>query len=356
MAIIHEATREVAMKIVYHGAGMCGKTTSLQYLHEHLPAHQHGRMVSLETPTERTLYFDFLPILGEARGYTFRHVLFTTPGQDYYEASRRLVLKGADGIVLVVDSQAGRMADNLSAFAALERDLGTGMGGAPRVLQYNKRDLPDVLGLDEAERRFNPSGLPSFPAAARSGQGVYETFLTVAKLALQRLLAPVPAGDAGPALVIAAADRDRFGAILGLLCRDAGGSGALVVDEGCGILAQAGAMPPGDRESLGALLACTFTAAQELSWNLSGTRFEGIVQEGTRGHLVAVRVDDARLLVLLTGGRPDHPDVWRAIGAAEAACRERLREIQAASPVRLDRFAAQFGQAARATAMAEGAR
>src|SRR5690349_20688190 len=167
MAILHEATKEVICKLVYHGTGMCGKTTSLMYLNHHLPPTQRGKFISLETPTERTLYFDFLPVITEARGYKFRYLLFTTPGQDYYEASRKLVLKGADGLVLVIDSQRERMHENASAVALLEKSLnemGQRLDMLPMSIQYNKRDLSTAMPLDEAEKRFNPKHALSFPA------------------------------------------------------------------------------------------------------------------------------------------------------------------------------------------------
>jgi signal recognition particle receptor subunit beta len=146
MAILREATKEVICKIVYHGAGRSGKTTSLLHMDHMLAPGHRGKFISLETPTERTLFFDLLPVKVLAGGYSFRYLLFATPGQEYYHASRRLVLKGADAIVFVVDSQRERMQDNWEAWELLEknlRELGQRADALPLVLQYNKRDLPN---------------------------------------------------------------------------------------------------------------------------------------------------------------------------------------------------------------------
>jgi GTPase SAR1 family protein len=288
MAILHEATKEVICKVVYHGTGMCGKTTSLMYLNHHLPPSQRGRFISLETPTERTLYFDFLPVITEARGYKFRYLCFTTPGQDYYEASRKLVLTGADGIVFVVDSQRERMHENITSLALLEKnlsELGQRPELMPMTIQYNKRDLQTAIPLDEAERKFNPRHHLSFPAVAKTGQGVYETFLTIAKMALTKLTSAdgeARMGEMFRTTVISAEDALRFRTQLARLNEETGAAGSILVDESSGLLAQQGEIGSQNLETLGALLACNFTAAQELAHNLSGAGFRGIVQKARR--------------------------------------------------------------------------
>jgi len=353
MAIIHEATKEVICKLVYHGTGMCGKTTSLMYLNHHLPAHQRGKFISLETPTERTLYFDFLPVITEARGYKFRYQIFTTPGQDYYEASRKLVLKGLDGIVYVVDSQRDRMADNLSALSLLEKNLNE-MGQKPEllptVIQYNKRDVSGAIPLDEAERRFNSRGLMSFPAVAKTGQGVYETFLTIAKMALGKLTSAegeAKMSELFKTTVVTTEDRSRLDAQLAQLNSTDGVRGSLLVDESSSFIASCGEMPAEDYESLGALLACNFTAAQELAFSMSGQGFTGIMQKGNRRHMLAVRVDKRRFLVVLSDPQTDQRKLGMAINHVRGTLAARLLQVDAASPSRLARFAEVFTAVSR---------
>lgn len=348
MAIIHEATKEVICKLVYHGTGMCGKTTSLMYLDHHLPASQKGKFISLETPTERTLYFDFLPVITEARGYKFRYQLFTTPGQDYYEASRKLVLKGTDGIVYVVDSQRDRTAENLSALTLLEKNLAE-MGQRPEmlptVIQYNKRDVSNAIPLDEAEKKFNPRQLLSFPAVAKTGQGVYETFLTIAKMALTKLTSAEGEGRMGELFrttVISTEDRNRMDAQLAQLNGTPGVRGSLLVDESSSFIASCGEMPAKDYETLGALLACNFTAAQELAFNMSGQGFTGIMQKGTRRHMLAVRVDRRRFLVVLSDPATDQAKLAAAINHIRGTIAARMMQVDAASPSRLARFSEVF--------------
>jgi len=348
MAIIHESTREITCKVVYHGTGMCGKTTSLMYLNSHLPESQRGRFISLETPTERTLYFDFLPVITEARGYKFRYLLFTTPGQDYYEASRKLVLKGADGLVLVVDSHRTRLHENLSSFQLLNKSL-LEMEQKPELLptvfQYNKRDLSDIIPLDEAEKRFNPGKFPSYPAIARTGQGVYETFLTVARRSLAKLTAPEGEARMGPlfrSTVISLEDDSAFAALLERLNHDSGSFGSMLVDESSGTLARCGEIPAKDFESMGALLACNFTAAQELSHNLSRSGFTGIVQKGPQWSMMATRVDSRRFIVVFYPGSRD-PQQFRAVMAtAKRSLATALTGVDARSQGRLKAFAQVF--------------
>jgi len=348
MAIIHEASKEITCKVVYHGTGMCGKTTSLMFLNGHLPEHQRGRFISLETPTERTLYFDFLPVITEARGYKFRYLLFTTPGQDYYEASRKLVLKGADGLVLVVDSHRSRLHENISSFQLLYKNLAE-MEQKPELLptvfQYNKRDLADIIPLDEAEKRFNPGNFPSFPAIARTGQGVYETFLTIARKSLAKLTSPEGESRMGSlfrSTVVTAEDDTAFSAILERLNRDSGSFGSMLVDESSGSIARYGEIPAKDFESMGALLACNFTAAQELSFNLSRTGFTGIVQKGPQWSMMASRVDARRFMVVFYPADRD-PQQFRAVLATtRRSLATALAGVDSRSQARLRAFAQVF--------------
>lgn len=353
MAILHEATKEIICKIVYHGTGMCGKTTSLMYLNHHLPPSQRGKFISLETPTERTLYFDFLPVITEARGYKFRYLCFTTPGQDYYEASRKLVLKGADGIVFVVDSQRERIAENLTSHALLEKNL-TEMGQRtdllPMVVQYNKRDLPSALPLDESEKKYNAKHLMSFPAVAKTGQGVYETFLTIAKMALTKLTSADGEhrmGDLFKSTVITPEDGTRFRTQLARLNDEGGAMGSMLVDESSSLLAMQGEVPSKDLETLGALLACNFTAAQELAFNMSGGGFTGITQKAPGRHMHAVRVDKRRFLVVLHPPSADARRLRDAVAYARGTLAAALMQMDQLSPSRLARFGELFTSVSR---------
>jgi hypothetical protein len=348
MAIIDEAAKEVVCKIVYHGTGRSGKTTNLLYMNHHLPEEQRGRFVTLETPTERTLFFDFLPVKTEARGYRFRYLLYATPGQEYYDASRRLVLKGADAIVFVVDSQAERAQDNWDALELLKKNL-TALGQdpalIPMVIQYNKRDLPSAMKLEEGERRYNERRLMSFPAVARNGQGVYETFLTAAKMALTRL--SVPAGEARMgalfrSLVVTEDDRSRLEKQLDRLVYESGAAGALLIDESTGAIAQKGTAPAGDHEALGALLACNFTAAQELATLLSGASFSGIMQKGKRWALRTARIDARRFVVLVCGRHTDRARMRNAVKFFRTPIGEYLKQVDQLSPNRMANFGELF--------------
>jgi len=189
--LVNYSTREITCKIVYYGAGRSGKTSNLQYIHAFVPEDRRGAMVSLATETDRTLFFDFLPLdLGSISGFRTRLQLYTVPGQVYYGATRRLVLRGADGVVFVVDSQRERFDDNLESFRSLhehllEEDLSP--SDVPLVIQYNKRDLPGVLTVPELEDVFNFRDLPSFEAVAVEGEGVFSTLKSVSSLVLQGL-------------------------------------------------------------------------------------------------------------------------------------------------------------------------
>jgi signal recognition particle receptor subunit beta len=188
MAIFNYSSREISCKIVYYGPGLCGKTTNLQYIYNKTSPNARGKMISLATETERTLFFDFLPLsLGEIRGFKTRFHLYTVPGQVFYGAIRKLVLKGVDGIVFVADSQIMRTEANLESMDNLRENLldhGYSLERVPYVVQYNKRDLPAVAPVSELRAALNPAGVPEFEGIATQGLGVFETLKSVAKLVL----------------------------------------------------------------------------------------------------------------------------------------------------------------------------
>jgi hypothetical protein len=188
MAIFNYSSREISCKIVYYGPGLCGKTTNLQYIYNKTSPAAKGKMISLATETERTLFFDFLPLsLGEIRGFKTRFHLYTVPGQVFYGAIRKLVLKGVDGIVFVADSQIMRTEANLESMENLKENLvdqGYLLDRIPYVVQYNKRDLPSIASVAELRGWLNPAGVPDFEAIATTGEGVFETLKAVAKLVL----------------------------------------------------------------------------------------------------------------------------------------------------------------------------
>jgi len=194
MALINHRAREIHFKIVYYGPGLGGKTTNLQFLHERLPEERRGRLISIATDHDRTLFFDFLPVdLGEVNGFTTRFHLYTVPGQVYYRLSRRAVLTGADGIVFVADSHPARERANRDSLDDLEEQLAA-LGHTPaqsaripRVFQYNKRDLRAALPLERLHASLNPLGAPEFEAVAAEGRGVGETLKAGCKAVLARL-------------------------------------------------------------------------------------------------------------------------------------------------------------------------
>jgi signal recognition particle receptor subunit beta len=185
MSFINYSSREINCKIVYYGPGLCGKTTNLQYIYTKTNPELKGKMISLATETERTLFFDFLPLaLGQIRGFKTRFHLYTVPGQVFYDASRKLILKGVDGVVFVADSQVERMEANLESLDNLRINLGEqgyDLARLPYIMQYNKRDLPNAAPLDEMRRLMNAQGVPDFEACATVGTGVFETLKAVAK-------------------------------------------------------------------------------------------------------------------------------------------------------------------------------
>lgn len=191
MSFINYSSREINCKIVYYGPGLCGKTTNLQYIYNRTNPDAKGKMISLATETERTLFFDFLPLsLGEIRGFKTRFHLYTVPGQVFYDASRKLILKGVDGVVFVADSQIERMEANIESLENLRYNLqeqGYDLDRLPYVVQYNKRDLPNVADVSELRSLLNPMGIPDFESVSTTGAGVFDTLKAVAKLVLTEL-------------------------------------------------------------------------------------------------------------------------------------------------------------------------
>ena len=191
MSFINFAAREINCKIVYYGAGLGGKTTNLQYIFNKTAEKQKSKMISLATETDRTLFFDFLPLdLGTVRGFRTRFHLYTVPGQVFYDASRKLILRGVDGVVFVADSQEERMDANLEALENLDANLrehNYDFAKVPYILQLNKRDLPSALPVDQLKQTLLKKGEPTLEAVAYKGVGVFETLKEVARLVLAEL-------------------------------------------------------------------------------------------------------------------------------------------------------------------------
>lgn len=191
MSFINYSSREINCKIVYYGPGLCGKTTNLQYIFKKTRPESRGKMITLATEAERTLFFDFLPLaLGDIKGFKTRFHLYTVPGQIFYDASRKLILKGVDGIVFVADSQVERMDANIESFENMKLNLeehGCNLNNVPHVVQYNKRDLPNAVSVQELKRVLNSSAAPDFEAVASVGSGVFETLKVIVKLVLIEL-------------------------------------------------------------------------------------------------------------------------------------------------------------------------
>jgi hypothetical protein len=191
MSFINYLSREINCKIVYYGPGLCGKTTNLQWIYQRTAPEAKGKMISLATEQDRTLFFDFLPLsLGEIRGFKTRFHLYTVPGQVFYDASRKLILKGVDGVVFVADSQIDRMEANLESLENLQLNLseqGYDLFKIPYVIQYNKRDLPNIASVPELRELLNTHNVPEYEAVASRGNGVFDTLKAVAKLVLTEL-------------------------------------------------------------------------------------------------------------------------------------------------------------------------
>ena len=191
MSTVNFAAREISFKIVYYGPGMSGKTTNLKLIHQHIPKERKGDLVSLATEEERTLFFDFMPLdLGSVNGFKTRFHLYTVPGQVFYDASRKLILKGVDGVVFVADSQVERMEANMESLENLRINLaeqGYDLNKLPYVMQYNKRDLPNAVTVEEMRKNLNLRNIPEYQAVAPTGVGVFDTLKAVAKLVLTEL-------------------------------------------------------------------------------------------------------------------------------------------------------------------------
>jgi hypothetical protein len=213
LALINHRTHEIHFKIVYYGPGLCGKTTNLKWLHDKLPPERRGRMISIATDNERTLFFDFLPIdLGTVNGFLTRFHLYTVPGQVYYRLSRRAVLQGVDGLVFVADSHPARETANRESLADLNDHLrtlgvtGPALARIPWVYQWNKRDLPVTVPIERLKKALNPQGWPEYEAVASDGKGVSETLRAACKAMLARLgagqAAPPPSPVAQPVAAV----------------------------------------------------------------------------------------------------------------------------------------------------------
>ncbi len=189
MVLINKALNEVTLKLVYYGPGLCGKTTNLEKIYSNPKMENKGKMISMATETDRTLFFDFMPMeLGTIGGQKVRVQLYTVPGQVFYDATRKLVLRGADGVVFVADSSPSQVTHNREAWEGLSRHLNAlRLDHVPVVVQYNKRDLPNVADVAELHEVLNPTNVPEYEACARTGIGVFETLKAVAKLVLTEL-------------------------------------------------------------------------------------------------------------------------------------------------------------------------
>jgi len=191
MVVISYSGKEANAKIVYYGPGLGGKTTNLEFIYDSVPASSRGKLVSMKTQTDRTLFFDFLPLdLGELGGFKTRFLLYTVPGQVFYNATRKLVLRGVDAVAFIADSQVGKMDENKESLANLVENLAEydlTLDNIPWVIQYNKRDIPDAHSIEELNRELNPENVPYFEAVATEGIGVFETFRGLSRLLLEKL-------------------------------------------------------------------------------------------------------------------------------------------------------------------------
>jgi mutual gliding-motility protein MglA len=276
MASVNPLSRELVFKIVYYGPGLGGKTTTLEYLHATAKPEHRGKLVSLATPVDRTLYFDFLPVrLPAVRGMNIRLQLFTVPGQVYFNATRKLVLTGADGLVFVSDSQAARADSNLESLENLRENLaeqGRSLTELPLVFQHNKRDLPEVLPIEELDAMLNPFDAPSVPASATTGLGIYDALEQVSSRVMRSFAARMP-GVAGTSISFAAAEGGLEAAL-----RDASadaatrGSGAVVTRLPAPAVAWP-AMPP--NTTLDATPGRTPDATPEVAATKAGEPAEG---------------------------------------------------------------------------------
>jgi signal recognition particle receptor subunit beta len=200
MASVNYALKEISCKIVYYGPGMCGKTTNLQYIHQHTEPDKRGNMVSLATPGERTLFFDFLPLeAAQIHGFRTKFQLYTVPGQVMYNSTRKLVLRGVDGVIFVCDSQWEKMRENLESFRNLTDNLaayGYSLETTPYVVQYNKRDLPNIAPVEYLQYVINPRQVPSLEGVAIQGEGVFQCLNAICVRVLSNLAHKQRAGVA----------------------------------------------------------------------------------------------------------------------------------------------------------------
>jgi signal recognition particle receptor subunit beta len=191
LSLINYSSREINVKIVYYGPGLCGKTTNIQYIYDKVTPETKGKLITLATEMDRTLFFDFLPLeLGKVKGFRTRFHLYTVPGQIYYDASRKLILRGVDGIIFVADSQRSRYDANIESLYNLHENLGDyqiKLEDVPYAIQYNKRDLPDVIAVKDLEEELNPKHFPSFEAVAVKWTVVFDTLKAIAKSVLRNL-------------------------------------------------------------------------------------------------------------------------------------------------------------------------
>ncbi len=196
MANLNYAKKELNLKIVYYGTGLCGKTTNLRTIYAALSPERKGKMMSLATDLDQTLFFDFLPVeLGTVKEWKLRHHLYTVPGQIYYNASRKLVLKNVDGLIFVVDSQEERLDDNIESFDNLEDNLAAynlTLKDIPLVIQYNKRDLPNILPISDLQLRINKGGYTYFESVAIRGIGVFDTLKSICQLTILKQIDNLP--------------------------------------------------------------------------------------------------------------------------------------------------------------------
>lgn len=201
MALLNTNKKEINAKIVYYGPGLSGKTTNIQYIYKKLKPEHKGKLMTLATQTDRTLFFDFLPVeLGEIKGLKIRFQLYTVPGQVFYNATRRLVLKNVDGIVFVAASEKDKLYDNIESFKNLEENIqhyGRSLSNIPFVMQYNKRDLPGILAVSELQDKINKYKSPYFEASANNGTGILQTLTAITKLVIHRLKTQTPVEQAG---------------------------------------------------------------------------------------------------------------------------------------------------------------
>lgn len=191
MSFVNYHSKEVNCKIVYYGPGLGGKTTNIQFVYQKTSGQNKGKMITLNSENERTIFFDFLPLnLGEIRGFKTRFHLYTVPGQVFYEASRKLILRGVDGIIFVADSQVEKMDANIESLKGLEANLaeqGYDISKIPLVMQWNKRDLPNLVAEEDLQKTLNKWDVPTFNASAIRGDGVFETLKMISKLVLMNL-------------------------------------------------------------------------------------------------------------------------------------------------------------------------